>query len=165
RNFLFGICAAKPDWTMDVFLEEAVEGIRSEAGTGRVVCALSGGIDSSVMALLVQRAIGDRLVCLFVDTGALRKGEAEEVENRFRSKFHLDVRILRYGELFLQRLKGVVDPEHKRKIIGETFIQIFEDQASRLGGIEFLAQGTIYPDRIESKSVRGPSAVIKTHHN
>jgi GMP synthase (glutamine-hydrolysing) len=134
-------------------------------GEGKVVCALSGGVDSSVMAVLVHRAIGDRLVCLFVDTGALRKNEAQEVESRFRARFHLDVRVLHYGELFLQRLKGIVDPEHKRKIVGETFIQIFEDQASRLGGIEYLAQGTIYPDRIESKSVRGPSAVIKTHHN
>ena len=147
------------------FLEEAVEGVRAQVGDGRVVCALSGGVDSAVMALLVSRAIGDRLVCLFVDNGVLRKGEAEEVEQRFHSKFHLDVRVLRYGDLFLQRLKGVTDPEHKRKIIGECFIGIFEDQASRLGGIGFLAQGTIYPDRIESKSVRGPSAVIKTHHN
>ena len=147
------------------FLEESVEAIRAEVGNGRVVCALSGGVDSAVMAVLVSRAVGERLVCLFVDNGFLRKGEVEEVDRRFREKFHLDVRVLRYGELFLQRLKGVVDPEAKRKIIGEIFIQIFEDQASRLGGIEFLAQGTIYPDRIESKSVRGPSAVIKTHHN
>jgi GMP synthase (glutamine-hydrolysing) len=165
KNFLFGICGAKPDWTMGRYMEEAIARIREDVGDGKVVCALSGGVDSSVMALLVHRAIGDRLVCLFVDTGAMRKNETEEVENRFRSRFHLDVRVLRYGDLFLQRLKGVVDPEHKRKIVGETFIHLFEDQASRLGGIEFLAQGTIYPDRIESKSVRGPSAVIKTHHN
>jgi len=165
KNFLFGISGAKPDWTMGQYMEEAIARIREDVGDGRVVCALSGGVDSSVMALLVHRAIGDRLVCLFVDTGALRKNEAEEVENRFRAHYHLDVRVLRYGDLFLQRLKGVVDPEHKRKIVGETFIHLFEDQASRLGGIEFLAQGTIYPDRIESKSVRGPSAVIKTHHN
>ena len=165
RNFLFGVCGLAPEWTMAKFLEEAVEEIRREVGDGRVVCALSGGVDSSVMALLVSRAIGDRLICLFVDNGVLRKGEAEEVEKRFLSRYHLDVRVLRYGDLFLQRLKGVSDPEHKRKIIGETFIQLFEDQASRLGGIEYLAQGTIYPDRIESKSVRGPSAVIKTHHN
>ncbi len=165
KNFIYDICRVPPDWTMGRFLEESVEKIRAEVGGGRVVCGLSGGVDSSVMALLVHRAIGDRLICLFVDNGVLRRGEVEEVERRFLSKYHLDVRVLRYGELFLQRLKGIEEPELKRKLIGETFIQVFEDQASRLGGIEYLAQGTIYPDRIESKSVRGPSAVIKTHHN
>jgi GMP synthase (glutamine-hydrolysing) len=164
-NFLFGICGCRGDWSMGAFLQEEVAEIRRVVGEGHVVCALSGGVDSAVMAMLVQRAIGERLTCLFVDNGLLRKGESESVLASFRDRYHLDMRLLDYGDLFLSRLEGIEDPEEKRRIIGRTFIQVFEDQAGRIGGVEFLAQGTIYPDRIESKSVRGPSAVIKTHHN
>jgi GMP synthase (glutamine-hydrolysing) len=130
-----------------------------------VVCALSGGVDSSVMALLLHRAMGERLTCIFVDNGLLRKGEAEQVLADFRERYHLEVRHARAAERFLSNLAGVTDPERKRRIVGETFIEVFEEQAEALGGVEFLAQGTIYPDRIESASVRGPSATIKTHHN
>jgi GMP synthase (glutamine-hydrolysing) len=134
-------------------------------GDGRVVCALSGGVDSSVMALLLHKALDERLVCIFVNNGLLRKGEAEQVVRDFRERYHLHVRYAEEAERFLGRLKGIEDPERKRKIIGEEFIAIFEEHARSLGGVEFLAQGTIYPDRIESASVRGPSATIKTHHN
>jgi len=134
-------------------------------GDGRVVCALSGGVDSSVMALLLHRALGPRLRCIFVNNGVLRKGEAEQVVRDFRERFHLEVHFADEAERFLARLAGVEEPERKRKIIGEEFIAVFEEQARALGNIRFLAQGTIYPDRIESASVRGPSATIKTHHN
>ena len=165
RNFLFGACGCRGDWTIASFADEAVEEIRRKVGAGRVVCALSGGVDSSVMALLLERAIGDRLVCVFVDNGLLRKGEADQVLGDFRERYHLQVRFADAADLFLERLRGVEDPERKRRIIGETFVEVFEGEAAALGGVEFLAQGTIYPDRIESASVRGPSATIKTHHN
>ena len=165
RNFLFRICGVSGDWSMGRFREDAVAEVRGQVGSGRVVCALSGGVDSSVMAMLVHEAIGENLTCLFVNNGLLRKGESAQVLATFRDRYRLDVRLLDYGDLFLSRLAGIEDPEEKRRIIGRTFIQVFEDQARRIGGVEFLAQGTIYPDRIESLSVRGPSAVIKTHHN
>ncbi len=165
RNFLFRICGCSGEWTMGRFLDESVTEVRDLVGRSKVACALSGGVDSAVMAMLVHRAVGDNLVCLFVDNGLLRKGEAVQVFSTFRDRYRLDVRLLDYGDLFLTRLAGVEDPEEKRRTIGKTFIQVFEDQACRIGGIEFLAQGTIYPDRIESRSIRGPSAVIKTHHN
>jgi GMP synthase (glutamine-hydrolysing) len=165
RNFLFGICACRGDWTIASFVEEAVAEVRRTVGDGRVVCALSGGVDSSVMALLLHRALGPRLVCIFVNNGVLRKGEAEQVVRDFRERYHLEVRYADEAKRFLGRLKGVLEPERKRKIIGEEFIAVFEEHARTLGGVAFLAQGTIYPDRIESASVRGPSATIKTHHN
>jgi GMP synthase (glutamine-hydrolysing) len=165
RNFLFGACGCRGDWSVASFIEEAVAEVRARVGDERVVCGLSGGVDSSVMALLLHRAIGDRLICIFVNNGLLRKGEAEQVLNDFRERYHLEVRYSDASELFLSKLRGIEEPERKRKVIGETFIEVFEKEARRLGEIRFLAQGTIYPDRIESAAVNGPSATIKTHHN
>jgi GMP synthase (glutamine-hydrolysing) len=165
RNFLYGACGAEGDWSLASFAEQAIQEVREQVGDAHVVCGLSGGVDSSVMALLLHRALGDALTCIFVDNGVLRKGEVDEVVHRFREDYHLDVRLADSGEMFLSRLAGVTEPERKRKIIGETFIEIFEQEASRIEDARFLAQGTIYPDRIESASVKGPSATIKTHHN
>jgi len=165
RNFVFGACGCRGDWTISSFVDDAVADVRRTVGEGRVVCGLSGGVDSSVMALLLQRALGGKLVCVFVNNGFLRKREAEQVLGDFRERYHLQVRYADASERFLERLRGVEEPERKRKIIGETFVEVFEEEAEALGDVEFLAQGTIYPDRIESSSVRGPSATIKTHHN
>ncbi len=165
KNFLFHICQCQGDWSISKFLEDSIQDIREKVGRKKVICGLSGGVDSSVTALLVHRAIGENLVCLFIDNGLLRKREAEEVLNRFRGKYHLNVLHINAAKEFLEALKGISDPEEKRRIIGNTFIKIFEREAVRDEEIEFLAQGTIYPDRIESASVKGPSATIKTHHN
>lgn len=166
RNFLFRIAGCKPDWTMGSFIDEEIRKIREQVGDGRVLCALSGGVDSSVLAVLIHKAIGDRLVSIFVDNGLLRQGEAEEVTATFRDRYHLNFRIIHARDRFLNKLKGVTDPERKRKIIGAEFIRIFEEEAKKLGEIKFLAQGTLYPDVIESRSsFGGPSAVIKSHHN
>ena len=165
RNFLFDACGFAGDWTVASFIEEAIREVREIAGDGRVVCGLSGGVDSSVMALLLHRALGDRLTCIFVNNGVLRRNEADEVLENFRDRYHLEVRYADASARFLDRLRGVADPERKRKIIGETFIEVFENEAQEIGNVDFLAQGTIYPDRIESASVKGPSATIKTHHN
>jgi GMP synthase (glutamine-hydrolysing) len=165
RRFLYDACGCSGSWSVQSFVEHAIGEIREQVGDGRVICGLSGGVDSSVMALLLHRAIGDRLACIFVDTGMLRKGEAVQVLRDFRERYHLEVRHADAGERFLSRLSGVTDPEDKRKVIGETFVRVFEEQARAFDDAEFLAQGTIYPDRIESRSVRGPSATIKTHHN
>jgi GMP synthase (glutamine-hydrolysing) len=165
KNFLFDICGCRGDWTIASFVEESVAEVRRTVGDARVVCALSGGVDSSVMAILLHRALGPQLVSIFVNNGVLRKGEAEQVVRDFRERYQLEVRYAEEGDRFLSRLKGVTDPEKKRKIIGATFIEVFEEHARSLGDVQFLAQGTIYPDRIESASVRGPSATIKTHHN
>ncbi|MBI2870713.1 MAG: glutamine-hydrolyzing GMP synthase [Candidatus Omnitrophica bacterium] len=165
-NFVHGICGCSRRWDMKSFAGEAVHEIRRTAGEASVVCALSGGVDSAVTAVLVHRAVGNHLHSIFVDNGLLRKGEAEEVMDRFARKMGLDVRCVRAGDEFLRALKGVEDPELKRKRIGETFIRLFEREAKGLGSVEFLAQGTLYPDLIESRSAfGGPSAVIKTHHN
>ncbi|MEQ8765911.1 MAG: glutamine-hydrolyzing GMP synthase [Planctomycetota bacterium] len=166
RNFLFDICGVKGDWQLGSFIDEEVARIRERVGDARVVCGLSGGVDSAVTAALVHRAIGDRLTCLFVDNGLLRHGEIDEVETTFRDHFHVDLRVLHSAPLFLERLHGVTDPEQKRKAIGHVFIDVFKDEASRLEDARFLAQGTLYPDVIESLSPHGgPSATIKTHHN
>ena len=165
RNFLFRVCRCRPDWTMEGFVEREVAEIRRRVGKGKVLCALSGGVDSTVTAALVKRAIGDQLVCAFVDNGLLRKGEFEQVVRIYREQLGLDVRAIDASERFLKRLRGVDDPEKKRKIIGVTFIEVFEEEARSISDVEFLAQGTLYPDVIESVSFKGPSATIKSHHN
>ena len=165
-NFATGICGCSGDWTMASFVEEATARIRRQVGAaGRVVCGLSGGVDSTVAALLVHRAVGDRLKCIFVDNGLLRLDEAAQVEARFSKRMHLPLVCEDASARFVTALAGVTDPERKRKIIGATFIEVFEAVAGRLGGFDFLAQGTLYPDVIESVSVVGPSAAIKSHHN
>jgi GMP synthase (glutamine-hydrolysing) len=166
RNFAFDICGCTGDWTMASFVDEAVASIRQQVGDGRVVCALSGGVDSTVVALLVHRAVGERLTCIFVDNGLLRLDEASQVRRRFGDKLVLPLEVVDASALFLDRLRGVADPERKRKIIGATFIDVFEQRASELGSFDFLAQGTLYPDVIESVSITGgPSVTIKSHHN
>jgi GMP synthase (glutamine-hydrolysing) len=164
RNFVVRVCKAKADWTMEGFVESWVPRIRERVGERRVVCGLSGGVDSTVVAALIHEAIGDRLTCIFVDNGVLRKDEAEQVVRVFRDRMALDVRAVDAGKRFLKNLKGVEDPEQKRRVIGVTFIEVFEAEAKKLDA-DFLAQGTLYPDVIESTSVRGPSATIKSHHN
>ena len=165
RNFLYGICGCRGDWTTASFIEEAVAAIRARVGGGRVVAGLSGGVDSAVAALLVHRAIGNRVTCLFIDNGLLRLNEGDEVLGTFRDAYHLPVRRVEAGERFLRALAGVTDPEEKRRIVGRVFVEEFEREAGTLGEVAFLAQGTLYPDLIESTSFKGPSAVIKTHHN
>ena len=165
-NFLFGICDAKGDWSMASFVDESVARIREQVGSdGRVVCGLSGGVDSSVAAALIHRAIGERLTCIFVDNGLLRRGEREQVAAIFRDHFHVDLRVIDAEARFLKALEGVTDPEKKRKIIGYEFIAVFEEQAKSIHNAKFLAQGTLYPDVIESVSFKGPAATIKSHHN
>jgi GMP synthase (glutamine-hydrolysing) len=165
ENFVRGVCGCQGDWTAASFIEAAVARIREQIGDGHAVCGLSGGVDSSVAAALVSRAIGDRLTCLFVDNGLLRKDEFAKVLQSFREYGKLNVKGIPAGERFLDGLKGVEDPEKKRKIIGFTFIDVFQEEAAKLGQIDYLVQGTLYPDVIESESVKGPSAVIKSHHN
>ncbi|HZX60382.1 MAG TPA: glutamine-hydrolyzing GMP synthase [Candidatus Methylomirabilis sp.] len=165
ENFLFTVCGCSATWTMRSFIEKAVQGIRETVGGERVLCALSGGVDSAVTALLVHRAIADRLVSVFVDNGLLRQGEAVSVMRAFRERPELPLIAVDASARFLRALKGVTDPEEKRKVIGAEFIGVFEEEARKLGRVEFLAQGTLYPDVIESQRVRGPSATIKTHHN
>jgi GMP synthase (glutamine-hydrolysing) len=165
ENFIFRICHCRPDWTMEHFIENSVAKIRGQVGDGRVLCALSGGVDSSVAATLVHRAIKERLICVFVNNGLLRKKEAEHVCSLFVERFGASFRYVDASEAFLSDLAGVEDPEVKRKRIGYRFIEVFEEEAKKLGEIDFLAQGTLYPDVIESVSVLGPSATIKSHHN
>ena len=165
RNFVYQICGSKPTWTMQSYVETAVKQIREHVGSERVICALSGGVDSSVAAALTHRAIGDQLTCIFVDNGVLRAGERDQVQKTFASQLHLNLRILDRTGAFLAGLKNVTDPERKRKTIGRLFIRNFETEARKLKGVRYLVQGTLYPDVIESISFKGPSATIKTHHN
>ena len=166
RNFTHRVAQCGGDWSMAAFRAEAVSRIRAQVGEGRVICGLSGGVDSSVAAALLHEALGDQLTCIFVDTGLLRAGEAEEVVALFRGHYNIPLIHRDASALFLEKLAGVTDPEQKRKIIGATFIDVFDEEAQKTGGAEFLAQGTLYPDVIESVSVAGgPSATIKSHHN
>jgi len=166
ENFLFHICNCKKSWTMKSFARNAMEEIRAQVGSRHVILGLSGGVDSSVAALLLNQAIGKHLTCVFVDNGLLRQGEATRVRELFKRHCKINLRFVNAGKLFLDGLKGVVDPERKRKIIGRIFIEVFEREARKIKGAEFLAQGTLYPDIIESRSAfGGPSAVIKSHHN
>lgn len=165
RNFIFKICRCKPEWTMKSFIEMAKAEIRDRVGNKRVICGISGGVDSSVTAVLVHEAIGDALTCIFVDNGLLRAGEAKKVEETLRRNFHMRIRCIDASERFLKRLRGVTNPERKRKIIGNEFIRVFEEEARKIKNAGFLAQGTLYPDVIESTSFKGPSATIKSHHN
>ena len=165
ENFAFRICGCKPTWTMASFIETQVREIRERVGEDKIILGLSGGVDSSVAAVLIHRAVGDKLTCIFVDNGLLRKNEVAKVERVFRDSFHINLDVVDSSARFLEKLHGVEDPEKKRKIIGNEFIAVFEDEAKRIPGAKYLAQGTLYPDVIESVSFRGPSAVIKSHHN
>ncbi|MBA4250834.1 MAG: GMP synthase (glutamine-hydrolyzing) [Chlorobiaceae bacterium] len=165
RNFLFDICKCDGDWTSKNFIDKSIEEIRNKVCADDVICALSGGVDSTVAAVLVQKAIGEKLSCIHIDSGLMRKNESEQIEKIFNEKLELNVKYIDASELFLSKLKGVTDPEKKRKIIGNTFIEIFDEEAKKNHKVKYLVQGTLYPDVIESVSVKGKSSLIKTHHN
>ena len=166
RNFTHDIAGFKGDWSMASFKDEMIQAVRDQVGDGKVICGLSGGVDSSVAAVLIHEAIGDQLTCVYVDTGMMRKGESDQVTALFRDHYDINLIHVDAGDEFLTLLEGVKDPEKKRKIIGGTFIDIFEREAKKVGGAKFLAQGTLYPDVIESVSFDGgPSVTIKSHHN
>ncbi|TAK65370.1 MAG: glutamine-hydrolyzing GMP synthase [Bacteroidetes bacterium] len=165
RNFVTTICGCAGGWNAGVIIEQEKEEVRSLVGNQNVLCALSGGVDSSVLAVLLHEAIGDRLFCIHINNGVMRKGESEHVVRLYRDTYHFNLDYVDATEIFLTRLNGITDPEQKRKIIGNTFIEIFEQEAHKIGNVGFLAQGTLYPDVIESTSFRGPSHKIKTHHN
>jgi len=165
QNFCLHVCGCRADWTTGSFIDESVKMLQQQIGKKHVVCGLSGGVDSSVAAILLDKAIGSQLQCVFVDTGLLRKNEAQIVESVFKKHFDINLISVNKSDLFLHKLKGISNPEKKRKIIGHLFIDVFEEEAKKLGEFDYLAQGTLYPDVIESVSVKGPSATIKSHHN
>jgi GMP synthase (glutamine-hydrolysing) len=165
RNFLFHVSGVEADWNMASFLESQKEKIRARVGTGKVICGLSGGVDSTVTAVLLHEAIGDQLECIFINNGLLRLNEETRVQETFRENFHIKLHYIDASDRFLSKLKGITDPEQKRKVIGNEFIYVFEEAAKKIPGVRFLAQGTLYPDVIESVSFKGPSATIKSHHN
>jgi len=165
ENFLFQICGCRGDWTPASFIDDCVSRVRAQIGVGKAICALSGGVDSTVAAVLVDRAIGKNLTCIFVNNGVLRKNEFSKVLANLRDRLQLQVVGIDASAQFLGKLAGVIDPERKRKIIGNEFIAVFEEEAKKLGKVDFLVQGTLYPDVIESVSVKGPSVTIKSHHN
>ena len=165
ENFVFNICNAPKNWKLTNYIDKTVAEIREKVGNQKVILGLSGGVDSSVAAVLIHKAIGDQLTCIFVDTGLLRKNEAEKVMTNYGEHFHLNIKLIDASERFLNKLKEISDPEEKRKIIGNEFVAVFDEESHKIEGAKFLAQGTIYPDVIESQSVKGPSAVIKSHHN
>lgn len=165
ENFVFIVCNAPKNWKLTNYIDKTVQEIREKVGDQKVILGLSGGVDSSVAAVLIHKAIGDQLTCIFVDTGLLRKDEAQKVMTNYGEHFNLDIKLIDASERFLAKLKEVSDPEEKRKIIGNEFVAVFDEESKKIDGAKFLAQGTIYPDVIESQSVKGPSAVIKSHHN
>ena len=165
KNFLYKICQCKLSWNLQSFIQQSVEEIKEKVGKGKVVAGVSGGVDSLVAAVLTHKAIGDQLHCIFINNGLLRKGEAEEVQKRFKDNFKINLIYVDASERFLEKLKSVSDPEVKRKIVGEEFIRVFEEKAKDIGKVEYLLQGTLYPDVIESISLEGPSSMIKSHHN
>lgn len=165
KNFLYKICECKGGWSSVSFIQNSIDDIRHRVGNGRVICALSGGVDSSVAAVLLHKAIGDQLYCIHINNGLMRKGESGQVVQTFRDNFHMNLDYVDASDLFLKELDGVTDPEKKRKIIGKLFIDVFEQEAKKIGQVDFLCQGTLYPDVIESVSFKGPSVTIKTHHN
>ncbi|MBI5675736.1 MAG: glutamine-hydrolyzing GMP synthase [Nitrospirae bacterium] len=165
KNFIFKVCKCRAGWTMESFIESATRDIKKKVGKSKVVCAISGGVDSAVTAVLMHRAVKKQLTCVFVDNGVLRTGEATKVEETLKKHFRMNIICVDESKRFLGKLKGVSDPEKKRKIIGNEFIRVFEAQAKKIKGVKFLAQGTLYPDVIESTSFKGPSAIIKSHHN
>ncbi len=165
ENFVFKICKAKKNWFLTNYIDKTISEIKEKVGDNKVILGLSGGVDSSVAAVLIHRAIGDQLTCIFVDTGLLRKDEAKKVMENYGDHFNLNIKLIDASERFLTKLKGISDPEQKRKAIGNEFVAVFDEESHKIEGAKFLAQGTIYPDVIESQSVKGPSAVIKSHHN
>lgn len=165
ENFVFNICKAEKNWKLTNYIDRTVAEIKEKVGNDKVILGLSGGVDSSVAAVLIHKAIGDQLTCIFVDTGLLRKDEGKKVMENYGEHFHMNIKMVDASERFLSKLKGISDPEQKRKIIGNEFIHVFDEESHKFEGAKFLAQGTIYPDVIESQSVKGPSAVIKSHHN
>lgn len=165
KNFVYGVCGAAGGWNATAFIEEAKREIREGVGNGRVICALSGGVDSSVLAVLLHEALGDQVLCIHIDNGLMRLGESQQVVDMFRERYNISLDFVDASDLFLSRLAGITDPERKRKIIGTTFIEVFEEEAKKFADAEWLGQGTLYPDVIESVSFKGPSVTIKTHHN
>lgn len=165
ENFVFGICKAEKNWKLTNYIDKTIQEIRQKVGSEKVILGLSGGVDSSVAAVLIHKAIGSQLTCIFVDTGLLRKDEGKKVMENYGKHFNMNIKMIDASERFLSKLNGISDPEQKRKIIGKEFVEVFNEESKKFDGAKFLAQGTIYPDVIESQSVKGPSAVIKSHHN